>query len=101
MRGGANVTRLLPPFSERDVLSASERVVRHYDCLFDPSWPLPEAARGRFESERGRFRLFHDAIRRSPELLARYTAELNRLRPPYHVWFWCVAHPELEWQWKN
>jgi hypothetical protein len=97
---GDNVARVMPPFGGDDVLRAAERVLLHYECLFDPAWPIPRAHRPRLEAERERVRGFLSAIQASRAVLEAYVEELNR-RPACYVWWWCVAHPDLEWQWTN
>ncbi|HEX6640072.1 MAG TPA: hypothetical protein VF215_03115, partial [Thermoanaerobaculia bacterium] len=41
---------------------------------------------------------FYAVMRAVPERLDRYTAALNKL-PPKYVWWWTVAHPDLEDVW--
>lgn len=97
---GQNVAQVLPPFGERCVLRATERVLCHYECLGTACWPLPEAPRRAIDDARRRAREFHDAVTASAALLDRYVAALNAL-PPRHVWWWCVANPDLEFIWSN
>jgi hypothetical protein len=42
---------------------------------------------------------FLEAVTKSRAVLERYAAALNCLSPRY-VWWWCVAHPELEATWR-
>lgn len=97
---GANVARVMPPFSADDVLVATRRVLNHYDCALHTEHPLPESTRESLTAARDRARRFHSALVVSPERRARYVAHLNAL-PPRYVWWWCVAHPALEDVWRN
>jgi hypothetical protein len=96
----ANMARVLPPFVADAVLIATQRVLNHYACVLDPSWPLPPTKRQRLVEAQRRVVAFHDAMSVTPPLLDRYVAGLNRLTPSY-VWWWCVAHPALEDLWRN
>jgi hypothetical protein len=95
-----NVARVLPPFASGYILEAAERVLGHYTCALDRSWDLPEPACTRVSAERDRVRGFHAAMSDSSDALARYAAALNRL-PPRYIWWWCVAHPDLEAVWSD
>lgn len=97
---GANVARVLPPFTGDDVLTAARRVLNHYDCALEGEPSLPPAARSTLGAARERARRFHDALAADPERLARYVTALDAL-PPRYVWWWCVAHPALEDVWRN
>jgi hypothetical protein len=103
----ANVARVLPPFSESDVLAATRRVLLHYDCALESDGEggggrhvLPDELRAALTGARERARRFHSALVVSPERRARYVAHLNAL-PPRYVWWWCVAHPALEDLWRR
>ena len=96
----ANVARVLPPFAPRHVLQAAERVLNHYRCVLDPAWSMPPVHRDRLERAQRTVQAFHRTITGSAVTLARYVDALNRL-PPRYVWWWCVAHPELEDVWSN
>lgn len=98
----ANVARVLPPFSEDDVLAATRRVLVHYDCALESAGghPLPGGLREALTGARERARRFHSALVVSPERRERYVANLNAL-PPRYVWWWCVAHPALEDVWRS
>lgn len=96
-----NTARVLPPFTADHVLRAAQLVLEHYRLLFTtdqleglgPHHVLLATAFRRVES-------FHQAITSEGHKLERYVQALNNLRPKY-VWWWCVAHPELEDIWKN
>ena len=95
-----NVARVLPPFAPAYVLQATERVLNHYRCVLDPAWPLPQCHRETLGRAQDVARAFHAAITGSAATLTRYIEALNQL-PPRYVWWWCVAHPELEDAWSN
>jgi hypothetical protein len=93
-----NAATIVPPFSGDAVLKAAALVVQHYRTLLETDWPWPEDSREPFEVAGTRARRFLGAVRSSPALLRRYVEDLNRL-PPQRVWWWAVAHPELENLW--
>jgi hypothetical protein len=93
-----NCTRIVPPFTPQDVLTAASLVTRHYRLLLDNGWTWPAGTRRPFETARGRAEAFYNVMRGAPARLERYTAALNRL-PPKYVWWWTVAHPDLEDLW--
>jgi hypothetical protein len=95
-----NVARVLPPFSPADVAGATGVVRAHYEDLLDQSVALPDAYRSRLEQARGRLERFRVDVVERPDRLERYVSDLNRIEPRY-VWWWCVAHPELEGQWTS
>jgi hypothetical protein len=96
---GANVARVLRPFAAADIERAASVVLAHHRLVRGlaaarPEFqPLLEAARERVER-------FCERIVARPDRLEQYVAALNRIEPQY-VWWWCVAHPQLEQQWTN
>lgn len=97
---GANTARVLLPFTAEQVMGAASRVCNHYVCLLAAGWPLPTAHRQVIEAARERAERFHGSISQSPDRLNRYVEALNQLTPEY-IWWWCVAHPNLEEIWEN
>lgn len=96
----ANTARVLPPFSAADVTTAARLLVAHYALVLGGDGDgMPGAPRARIQSAASRANRFRDAIAR-PEVLAAYVSALNAL-PPLYVWWWCVAHPELEHIWNT
>jgi hypothetical protein len=95
-----NCARVVPPFTAQGVLTAAALVAQHYRLLLDGAWDWPKGTRAPFEAARGRAQAFLAAMRASPECLDRYVAALNRL-PPKYVWWWTVAHPDLEDLWTS
>lgn len=97
-RHPGNCVPVLPPFTTDQVLTASARVVRHYELLLDRGWRWGTAERQPFEAARARAEAFGRAIATCPPVLDRYVSALNELTPEY-VWWWVVAHPALEDLW--
>jgi hypothetical protein len=98
---GANVAKVLPPFTAADVVRATERVRSHYHLLLDePSWKIPPSSRSLLAAARKGFTAFAGFVFESPENLVRYVEALNGLAPRY-VWWWAVANLELEHIWMN
>lgn len=95
-----NIAPLLPPFSPSQVLSATQLVMTHYELLDRDVLPQYPRACGPYQAAHDEFRLFAQAIQRSPKVLNQYTTELNDL-PPILAWWACVAHPSLEYLWKS
>jgi hypothetical protein len=93
-----NTALVLPPFAAGDVMAASTRVVHHYRLLLESDWMWPRGTRRPFEAARARAEAFHTAMRTSPATLDAYVTALNQLTPRY-VWWWAVAHPDLEHLW--
>ncbi|WP_461208453.1 hypothetical protein [Desulfocurvus sp. DL9XJH121] len=92
---GVNTARILAPFNARQVLRATRLVLGHYVCLgrggrLEGAWA--EAARDAAD--------FSDVVNGDAALLAAYVQALNGLEGG-HVWWSCVAHPDLEEIWKN
>lgn len=96
----SNVARVLPPFTEKQVQIATKRVLGHDRCLLETRAPINGAKGEALRREHQRRSEFHRAITRSPKILTDYVESLNQM-PPRYVWWWCVAHPELEQIWKN
>ena len=96
----ANVAKVVPPFSPSDVTRATEVVRAHYTALLDRGVPLPSDFRLRLDAARERLEKFRHDVVAQPKRLDRYVVGLNALEPCY-VWWWCVANPDLEAQWRN
>ncbi|HET7601970.1 MAG TPA: hypothetical protein VFK36_03070 [Gemmatimonadales bacterium] len=96
----ANLAPVLQPFSGHQVLIATSRVLEHYRCMLDVEWELGRHERAALEAERRRVSTFDAAVRRDKSRLDAYVTALNRL-PAMHVWWWQVAHPDLEHVWSN
>lgn len=96
----ANTAPMLPPFTGPQVLAASSRVLDHYDIMLHDGWRFPPAHQRRLDAERQRVKRFDAAMRSAPDTLQTYVEQLNQL-PPLRVWWWQVAHPQLEHLWTN
>jgi hypothetical protein len=96
----ANVAKVVPPFSAADVARATKVVRAHYRALLDGGVPLPSPFQSRLEVARERVERFRERVIALPLRLERYVAALKELEPRY-IWWWCVAHPQLEQQWTN
>lgn len=96
----ANVARVVPPFSSRDVARATEVVRAHYRAMLDGGVPMPTEFRGRLEAARERIEDFRERVVTQSYRLDRYVSNLNAIEPLY-VWWWLVANPELERQWRT
>lgn len=96
---GQNVARVIGPFSTEGVRAATDLVLGHYQALFRAT-AVSGPGREALELARARVEQFHRAIVNSDAVLERYLAALNRL-PAEYVWWWCVAHPELEDVWRS
>jgi hypothetical protein len=97
---GNNVAVVLPPFTPAQVLLATNRVLEHYQIVFANVPELQPHHRFRLEVARDYVATFRRSIEGDSDKLGRYTHALNQL-PPNHVWWSCVAHPELEEVWKS
>jgi hypothetical protein len=96
----ANVAPMLQPFSADQILAATGRVLAHYSCVLDRGRPMPDDLRHALTGERARVAAFELRVCRRPNALAEYVSRLNQL-PPMRVWWWQVAHPELEPTWTS
>ncbi len=93
-----NIARVLPPFTQNQILSATERVLNHYDLFLSNGQELELPFKQHLTHSRNYVERFCTAMRSSRVLLERYAEALNQL-PAKHVWWSCVAHTELEGIW--
>jgi hypothetical protein len=96
---GQNTARVVGPFSTQAVRAATDLVLGHYRILFRET-AVSGPRRVTLDRARTRVEQFHRAITRSDAALQRYVNALNGLAVDY-VWWWCVAHPELEDVWNS
>jgi hypothetical protein len=96
----SNVARVVPPFSQRQVQQATERVLSHYRCALESDRELPEPQHQMLAHAARRAEEFHKAITLVPRVLKEYVEALNRLEPKF-IWWWSVAHPDLEEIWRS
>ena len=100
---GANIAQVVGQFTGEGILHATGRVLNHYRCVLKPTaqeHELAEPYRSVVREAGQRAELFHNAITGSAALLAEYTDALNKL-PVEYIWWWSVAHPELEEIWRR
>jgi hypothetical protein len=99
----ANIAPVTGPFTSESILSSAQLVLNHYRCLLDSgdvSHAMAEPYRSRVEEARERAEVFYGAITRFPQLLSEYTTALSKM-PVQHIWWWSVAHPDLEATWRS
>ena len=98
-QSGHNLARVVRPFAPADIEQATKIVLSHYRALTEPARTSRELSL-RLEPARARVEQFFERVIARPERLEAYVSALNELEPRY-VWWWCVAHPQLERQWTN
>jgi hypothetical protein len=96
---GKNIAGFLPPFSSQRILKATEMVLIHYDCVLSRSADLLVDRYNEIKEAGERARCFFEAVQ-NHLVLTQYINALNELEHEA-VWWAFVAHPELEWIWKN
>ena len=96
----SNTARVLPPFTQEQIIKSTELVLQHYNNVLNNIPELPNTKRILIENAQNYVEAFNYSIKQSPEKLQRYIIGLNNL-PPNHIWWSCIAHPELEGLWKN
>jgi hypothetical protein len=97
---GGNTARVVGPFSPEHILAAAELVVGHYQIVLGSWSGGATAVRAALEDARDRAETFLDTVTSSRAVLERYANALNHLSPLY-IWWWCVAHPDLEEMWRD
>jgi hypothetical protein len=96
----ANTARVLPPFCDHEVLRATDLVLHHYRTVLGTGTDRHTYRRHLLEHACARAEVFSRAVNGSPKLLRDYVEALNQLAPRY-VWWWFVAHPDLEEIWNR
>jgi cellulose synthase/poly-beta-1,6-N-acetylglucosamine synthase-like glycosyltransferase len=95
-----NIARCIPPFSSSQILTATTRVLHHYQCVLQRNLLNDTAKRDKIEQANNYVTAFHQSIINSTEILGAYVERLNVL-PVRHIWWSCVAHPDLEEVWRT
>jgi len=95
-----NTARVLPPFTAQQVMLATERVLNHYALVLENIPELQPRHQVELECARRLTKAFYTSIANDSDILDQYVEALNQL-PPKHVWWSCVAHPQLEGIWRN
>ena len=98
---GANTAPVRFPYDANQVRRDTENVVQHFRLLLTS--PLERAQPDRWAQVRelaADVELFCKRVVSDAARLEAYVLELNRLKPQV-VWWWDVAHPALQWMWKD
>ena len=95
-----SVARIIPPFSAEEVLQASKLVSTHYEVVMKETGHRLLPLTGFLTDARDNVENFISAVTTNDVILFDYVEGLNKL-PARHVWWDCVAHPELEGIWKH
>ena len=95
-----NTARVIPPFTPEIIILSTERVLYHYHCILNNIPEIPDSKRVLFETAQNNVESFYNSIKQSPKKFQEYVRKLNQL-PSNHIWWVCVAHPDLEEIWKN
>ncbi len=95
-----NIARVLPPFTLEQIQKSTILVIQHYKHILNTIPGVVGAKRILIENAQQYVETFNQVINQSPEILQEYVRQLNRL-PPHHIWWSCVAYPDLENIWKK
>jgi hypothetical protein len=95
-----NIAKILPPFGSRQILQACRVMMAHYDFVVEESERCYPHMKARLSTARQIARDFQRAVEESEVALTNYVDALNKL-PLKHVWWDCVANPDLEEIWKR
>jgi hypothetical protein len=96
----ANTARVVPPFTEEQIVRSAELVKQHYSFILHDIPELAGSKKGIIQIASDNFEEFWSAITGSPPTLTEYVEQLNAL-PADHIWWSCIAHPDLESLWKS
>jgi hypothetical protein len=91
--------QLIPPFTHEQVITATRTVIAHYESLLRLPERTLEPRWDRLAHELARAKHFRVQIE-DDQRLALYVEGLNKLEAS-HVWWACVAHPDLEDIWDS
>lgn len=97
---GRSIAPLSPPFTSLQVVRATELVLGHQALLETTVLSHYRDGLHIFADAHSAVRRFSTAISREPSLLDKYTAALNSLQPRL-TWWSLVAHPSLEYLWRD
>lgn len=95
-----NTARVLPPFSHEQILLSTKRVLDHYTCVLAHIPNLSLKFKEKIILAQAEVAEFNISILESEELLQLYMNKLNDLATD-HIWWSCVANPQLEDLWKK
>jgi hypothetical protein len=96
----ANTARVIPPFTQEQILKATNLVLQHYYLVLTDIPELTDSKRILIEKAQKYVESFGISIHQNPGAFQKYVQRINAL-PPNHIWWSCVAHPDLEEVWKN
>lgn len=96
----ANTARVLPPFSAQQILYSTKLVLQHYELVLRYIPELSLFFKEYIPLFQDKVLLFNSCMIQSPETLDEYIKRLNKL-PAKHIWWSCVAHPDLEELWRQ
>ena len=94
-----NVAQVVGPFTPAYVATATGLVLAHYRAVREGGLGAESGGAEVVEAQ-ARVASFAEAMAAAPDRLDTYTRRLNEL-PRWFVWWWCVAHPDLEMLWNN
>lgn len=95
-----NIAGVLPPFSAKQIMLATENVLNHYKCVLTYIPNLLPEYRNKIEESHKNVEAFYKSITGSRDILNLYVSSLNQLSSN-HIWWDFVANPKLEEIWKN
>ena len=95
-----NIACTVQPFSSEQILKSTKLVLDHYGLIFKYILPFQHEYLALFEKARTEINGFFIAVNEDRQLLEKYVSALNQL-PQTHIWWSCVANPQLEEIWKN
>lgn len=95
-----NTARVIPPFTLEQIRKSTILVMQHYRHVLATIPDFPSSKRILIENAQKYVETFNQEIIQSPEMFQEYVRKLNKLLP-HHIWWSCVAHPDLEDIWKK
>jgi len=96
----SNTARVIPPFTQEQITKSTDLVLKHYNLVSNNIPELPRSKRILIKTAQTYVESFYYSINQSSVIFREYIRELNKL-PSNHIWWSCVAHPDLEAIWKN
>lgn len=95
---GANTARIIPPFTPKQVLIATQ-IVRQHQLIFIDRITV-EMQKEMFAQAHQKVEKFSNNVLANSGMLEKYVLALNEL-PIQSNWWSCVAHPKLEEIWNQ
>ena len=97
---GENSTKILPPFTNNQIVLATQQVINHFQLVLENIVALQGEQKKKIEERLEQTTYFLDAILADSDTLNRYVELINQ-RPMEKYWWAYVAQPELEEIWKS